>query len=501
MSTRRPGRRIVIPVLLTMVASFIGVTPAAAATPTFLWVTTSANPAILGDPITLTFTVRPNPGAGTVHIRYDLRPPYAYVTGDIPLGSNGTATHTVLRHASYLAVGTTQFTAQAMVSASTPAFEDSPVVTWDQVVIETPAVPIVTVWAASNPPDTGTPVRVSASVSRTTSSPAPSSGTIAFQEAGQTLATAPVVAGKATASVGLLAAGPHTFTATYSDPGGTVIASSTPVVVDVLAEVPRDTTVGAHGLAITPTTFYPVKDGYLDTLTIKGVLDEAGTVSAAIYSVATGRKVRVFTLGSRTGAYSLKWDGRNSSGILQPAGKYRVSQTARDAAGNKLTKTSVAALSLKRAYMTTRTVTLDGSQYTKYRVARDAFVSLASSFPRGIHIYAPLDDPVAVWWGVYLPKAPVYGTIKFSVLGDGSSSNFRLGIWKWVQDEPGELDGQRQVGDEYAWYSTSVPAAGHVLKHGLDDGYVVGMLESGYPSQADFQVAKVRITYSYGYLR
>jgi hypothetical protein len=151
--------------------------------------------------------------------------------------------------------------------------------------------------------------------------------------------------------------------------------------------------------------------------------------------------------------------------------------------------------------MTTRTVALDGWRYTKYRVAGNAFVSLASSFPRGIHVYASGESQVAVWWGIYLPKAPVYGAIKFSVLGEGSSGNFRLGIWKWVQDEAGELDGQRQVGDRYAWYSTSVPAAGHVLKDGLDDGYVVGMLESGYPGHANFQVARVTITYSYGVLR
>jgi hypothetical protein len=257
----------------------------------------------------------PAPGPGRV--AYTLDTPNGSLTSPF-IDFDGQGNGTYRLDAKYLVPGITHVRARAYPDSA--AFEESPIFAWDQVVVDVPTNPVVSLFVASVPPVAGNPVRLSASLSRTASGPAPSSGTIAFEEAGQTLATAPVVAGQAAGSVGPLAAGPHTFTAIYSDPGGTVVASSSPVVVDVLAEAPRDTTVGAHGLAIAPTTFYPVKDGYLDTLTIKGVLDEAGTVSAAIYSVATGNKVRVLTLGLRTGTYSLKWDGRSSSGILQPAG-------------------------------------------------------------------------------------------------------------------------------------------------------------------------------------
>src|SRR4029079_3246971 len=113
----------------------------------------------------------------------------------------------------------------------------------------------------------------------------------------------------------------------------TEAASSSAVFVTVLP---------ANGVAllkvtVTPTTFYPYQDGYLDTVSIGGTLDEVATVSVAVYN-AGGTRVFLANLGSKNGAYSTTWNGRNGSGAMLPAGAYKVVQTLRDTTGHSRTE-------------------------------------------------------------------------------------------------------------------------------------------------------------------
>lgn len=157
----------------------------------------------------------------------------------------------------------------------------------------------------------------------------------------------------------VLAVGSHTIAAEYSgtnDYG----PSSAGLGINVLP----DTGVALTKVVVTPTTFYPYRDSYLDYVTIGGTLDELATVSIAVYS-SSGHRVARSNLGTRSGAYAYRWTGRSSTGSILPAGRYRVVQTLHDLTGHALATTAYVTLSTKRLYTQTVTLTKSARQYAK----------------------------------------------------------------------------------------------------------------------------------------
>ena len=95
-------------------------------------------------------------------------------------------------------------------------------------------------------------------------------------------------------------------------------ASASPTVVANTAR--------ATGLGVTEATFYPIVDGWRDTVTSRGTRLEPLSVSISVKN-ANGSVVRTFTARTASGPYVWAWNGRTSSGAVLPAGVYTITQT------------------------------------------------------------------------------------------------------------------------------------------------------------------------------
>lgn len=198
-----------------------------------------------------------------------------------------------------------------------------------------------------------------------------------------------------------LAVGDHLIVAAYT---GTTdfTGSQSSIGVTVLP----DSGVALTKVTVTPTTFYPYHDGYRDTASIGGTLDEPATVSIAIYS-SSGHRVALVSLGTKTGVYAYRWTGKSSSGAILASGRYRAVQTLRDTTGHTLVKASFVTISAKRLYWHTVTVTKTASQYTKRA-------------------------PSWIGWTFSVPSATVYKSMVLSVYGVTGVPPAQFGAWNYA---------------------------------------------------------------------
>ncbi len=293
-------------------------------------------------------------------------------------------------------------------------------------------------------------------------------------------------------SARLTGVGTHTVTAEYSGDDYYAPGENT---ASIEIEVTPDTGVAATGVGVQYSTFYPFKDGYRDTVAIRGQLLEQGSVAIRVYS-PTGRVVRSFTVSSRTGAYSIAWNGRNAAGTLQAAAKYKVVQTLRDALGHTRAVTSYTTLSKKRLYWHTATITKYGDSVFAYNSSDWGWVRGSSRYAHGADIYGNLYDEWAwVGYSFTLKSAVKYGTLTFAVLGrtwPGRGAPY-LSFWNYAHDEE---DGVRWISGAYGWHSDSVSSTGRMTSTHRVHAYVTVLGEN----QGWYDIAKVRLTYRYATL-
>jgi hypothetical protein len=147
--------------------------------------------------------------------------------------------------------------------------------------------------------------------------------------------------------------------------------------------------VQATGVTTNYTSFYPYKDGYRDTVAIRGVRNEPASVSIRIYNSAN-RPVKAFSFASATGPYVASWTGRTSSGAILANGTYRVVQTLTDSGGMRL--------------VVSRNVTLSGKRLYTYSTV----LNLAGPTKRTTSWAA---------WQFTLPSAQVYKSLKVQIYG------------------------------------------------------------------------------------
>jgi hypothetical protein len=274
-----------------------------------------------------------------------------------------------------------------------------------------------------------------------------------------------------------------------------------PWFLDVTLKVgPPDKVVSASGLGVSASTFYPYRDSYRDTVLVRGKLAESATVKVVISNAATKAKVRTFNLGLQRGTYGVTWNGRTASGSRVPAGKYKVVQTLRDQLGNTLKAVAYTTVSWKRLYTYSGSKTLYGRQFTFHGDPGNGTVSTRSAYYHGIKLTSG-----ASWVGVgytfSLPAATVYKSVSFKVLG--RSPNGRqaweavwspsMGSYLYVDS----YDLARQIGPGYRWWSTSGSLATH--QKGRVAHAVVLAINDG--SSVKFDIAKVRLVYTYQVLR
>jgi flagellar hook assembly protein FlgD len=82
-----------------------------------------------------------------------------------------------------------------------------------------------------------------------------------------------------------------------------------------------------------PRTVTPNADGVTDTVAIPFSLSEASTVAATV-ATADGTVIRTFKTNVAGGDRSVEWNGRDGAGKVLPDGRYTVTLTPTDAAGN-----------------------------------------------------------------------------------------------------------------------------------------------------------------------
>lgn len=198
------------------------------------------------------------------------------------------------------------------------------------------------------------------------------------------------------------------YTATYSGNTRNLASTGGPISIDIVPDA-----VHASGVGVSYSTFYPVTDGYRDSLQIKGTREEPIAVTARIYSPG-GSLLRTLSASTGSGAYSLTWNGRNSSGAVLPEGKYKVVQTLKDGAGTTRTSTHYVNLSKKRLYTYTKTILKAGSAITAKGTSGTGSVTLNTSSG-----YALLKSGSNGWagagWEFTIPTAVIYKSIKFQV--------------------------------------------------------------------------------------
>ena len=186
-----------------------------------------------------------------------------------------------------------------------------------------------------------------------------------------------------------MALGIRNITAVYTPAGTSHSADTSPAVpVNLVANV-----VEAAQLAPSLATFYPYKDGYKDTTSLRGRRDEPASVTVKIYS-PTGTLVRTLTVASASGSWSVPWNGRNTAGTRVAAGKYKIVQYANDGISTRKFTSQYVTVSAKRIYTYTKTLKQSLAQ-------RDA------------------GSPAKGWvgWKFTLPSATVYKKLVFGVYG------------------------------------------------------------------------------------
>ena len=210
-------------------------------------------------------------------------------------------------------------------------------------------------------------------------------GTVTLKDGATTLGEGSLVGGQVTFDIPSFSVGTHQITAEYE--GNDVLAASIgSLTLAISADV-----VDVTGVGVAYATFYPYKDGYRDTVAIRGTRQEPASIEISIYN-ADGKRVRTASVGLGDGAWSWAWNGRKSDGTSLAGGKYKIVQVITDAAGTKKSVTSYTTLSKKRLVTKTATFTKDHTQAAKKTQSWLA-------------------------WNFKLPEAAVYSKLTFSIYG------------------------------------------------------------------------------------
>jgi hypothetical protein len=267
-----------------------------------------------------------------------------------------------------------------------------------------------------------------------------------------------------------------------------------------LAVPPPDTSVNAIGVGVSLTTFYPYKDAYKDTTSVRGTLNEIGTVSVAIYSMSTGHRVLLKSLGPVSGPYGYAWNGRSVSGARQPAGKYRVVQTIRDTIGNIHSWTAYTTISNKRLYLHTVSITRSGATIAALGNGPGGSCRTSTSaYSRGMKLSSG-SLYAAVGYSFKLPSATVYRSFKLSVTGRSGARPALVGLQDfaigsaWVVQNFAPL---RWAGTGYGTFSIKVNPPGH--HSGRTVRAVVAA--QNFSGPVAFDIRSVKLVAVYGILR
>lgn len=391
-------------------------------------VTSSVNPAAATADVTFTASVAWPVGSPTGTVTFfegatDLSGPIALV--------GGAATFTTSWPAAATEDGDVHEVV-AVYSGNGGNFAQAAAAPFRQVVGRSPVEVVVTDTPAKW--ETNVPVAFTADVHPLGSGvSAPVTGTVEFRVDGALKATVAVVDGRATFAT-KLALGARTVAAAFT-PDVAAASVFRPGASVPLARTVVANTVNASGVGLSSSSVYPVRDSWKDTVAIRGTRNERASVAISVYS-PTGSRVRSVSIATGSGPYTYSWNGRNSSGSILAAGKYRVVQVVRDAYGARKTYTSYVTLSRRKMTWYSRTITVAAGP-RRFSVAGDA--SIQSQYSTTSTRALTLSNPVAgqlkwlaVGYQFTLPSASTYTSLSFQVQGSWTGTTApKIGLVPW----------------------------------------------------------------------
>jgi Bacterial Ig-like domain (group 3)/FlgD Ig-like domain len=458
----------------------------------------NASPIRITDSITIHIDLGPVPDGGTlcgtIHI-------YEITTGPDQLRSNGSGCYDA-SGAQYVFANTWAGLGEhVMYPTFTPSSSSYAASQGDQITFE---VDRATSWTLNDgpypPAEAGTPFTLRAYVG---SAYADATGSVSIWRVGEVdpVCTEPLATGhEVHCTVAGLPQGSYTFYAAYG--GTTYVEPSESSILTV--EVGPNL---AHGSAsLQYAKFYPHKDGYRDTVEIRGQRDEDASVVIKIYK-PSGALLKTVNLALGSGEYSWTWNGRKSSGTLLPEGKYKVKQTLMDALGATKTITGYVTLSHKVMRYHTKSITVRGSSADASGYAFAGTVR-RNTTAGWIRLRAPDVgwDWAGAGWQFTIPSATIYTSLKVKIYGrhsgpntstDLGAQNFAICPYKPKADwnigcSSGTVYIPATSGTKLYWYSTGA------LSSSFRAGKVVRAMVSTVGGTT--YIYKARVTVKYGVL-
>jgi hypothetical protein len=293
--------------------------------------------------------------------------------------------------------------------------------------------------------------------------------------------------------------GTSSYFAEYT--GGTKVSDSES---DQLAINITEDVVHARDFAVEFATFYPVSDGYRDTVDISGFRDEDISGTVKIYK-PSGALIKTFTIPFVGGFYSVTWNGRNDAGTVYPEGKYKIVHGLEDGNGNTKTVTQYVTLSKKKLIWHSDTITKNGSAFTAKGKDGDGSVAVNSA-NHSVRLRTP-DGFGGDWSAVgyqFSLKGIAWKAVKVGVLTtrglvggpvarvgaqDFDDCSYVVGSWS-----EGCFDTWKSIdfSNSKIWTSTQTLAARHVA-----NGKVRSLVSNGSGTTYIF---KARVVYKYATL-
>ena len=310
-----------------------------------------------------------------------------------------------------------------------------------------------------------------------------------FKGVTTTIGTAPVTHGVGELTLDSLPLGTHSVKAVYSGDG--VFAPSTSGAV---SQVVTADSAEFSGPAVSLPKFYPVVDGYQDSVTFTGTRLEQLAMDITI-SNSGGGVVRRFSFRRGLGVYSQVWNGRDSNGVMVPAGTYTVRQRFRDGWANEDTWTTTVSIGHQKLVTKTGSVTVYADQYAAKGTAPGSSVTASSKYTRAMKLTSPIGGFAGVGYQFTLPSAISYSALSVSVLGSGGWGVMGLHDWNagvWAPDDPwvvGYFVPTKSLAAPYAWTKLTGDPGIH-----RSDRTVQAIV---YTTGSTYYVHKVQLAYSY----
>ncbi len=328
-------------------------------------------------------------------------------------------------------------------------------------------------------------------------------GTVTFRVTGFADVSRTLVAGAASDTVTFTAVGAKAVQVLYLSDGN-YAATSDSIAPTVVAN-----TVASSGVGLSSGSVFPVRDGWQDSVAIRGNRLESISVAITIYG-PTGARVASAGFARTSGAYAYYWRGVTSSGRIMAAGRYRVVQVLTDAYGARAAYTSYVTLSTRRMYWYSKTLTVNprnwqfGSSGNPGEISRPSASTTAA--------LAMVNRGAAAAWRAVgyqftLPAASTYRSLSFQVRGAWSGTTSpKFGLIPWARSWSVYSTSRRRTSmgtsrtGFYAQTITSVSGivAGRSVRAAIDSfappsGWAAGPFA--------YSITGVRLVVSYGILR